>query len=141
MPLSGVISGKNAELKTGSATFGSATAQRIKNIAFNSQGGAIPCKDSGDTTMGVPKVPGKTINISGTFDHICRFGETKLNINTEYEAHIVDDDTASDEVYYSGKMIVTGLNHSADVEGDNVVMDNYSFEINGDLTPTDASAA
>jgi len=138
--LSGVISGKNASVRTGSATYGSAVEFRIKNMNFAEAGSAIPCADSGDANNGMPHVPGKYITGSGSFDHICRYGETKLTVLTEYAAHIVDDDTSGDEVYYSGSIIITNKNHSADVEGDNVVMDNYGFTVNGLLTPTDNSA-
>ena len=50
------------------------------------------------------------------------------------------DDTSLDEVYYSGKIILTSKGKSLDVEGDSVVMTPYNFTVNGKLTLTDSSA-
>ena len=140
MALTGVISGKNGHLKQGNATYASATVFRIKNWSFQEQGSAIPAKDSGDTGIAVPHVAGKAITLTGSFDHITRYGDTDLLVGTEYEAHLGLEDTATDEVYYSGKLILTSKGKSVDVEGDNVVITNYNFTVNGKLTVTDSSA-
>lgn len=140
MALTGVISGKNGHLKQGNAVYASATLFRIKNWSFQEQGSAIGTKDSGDTTDAVPKVAGKAITVTGSFDHITRYGDVDLIVNTEYEGHLGLDDTATDLVYYSGKLIITSKGKSVDVEGDNVVMTPYAFTANGKLTLTDDSA-
>lgn len=139
MSLTGVISGKNGHLKQGNATYASASVFRIKNWSFSEQGSAIPAKDSGDA-LATPHVAGKAITVTGSFDHITRYGDTDLLVGTEYEAHLGLEDTSTDEVYYSGKIILTSKGKSVDVEGDSVVITNYNFTVNGKLTPTDSSA-
>jgi len=138
--LTGVISGKNGHLKQGNAVYASATAFRIKNWSFSEQGSAIPAKDSGDSGIAVPHVAGKAITVTGSFDHITRYGDVDLVVGNEYEAHLGMDDTSLDEVYYSGKIILTSKGKSLDVEGDSVVMTPYNFTVNGKLTLTDSSA-
>jgi hypothetical protein len=137
--LTGIISGNNASLRTGDSVYADADEFRIKNIQFAEAGSVIPCADSGDTNNGKPHVPGKKKTTSGSFDHIARYGETKLSKNTQYEAHIIDEDTLNEEVYYSGPIIITNLNHSTDIEGDTVVIDNYSFTVDENLTAVDHS--
>lgn len=140
MSLTGVISGKNGHLKQGNAVYGTATVFRVKNWNFQEQGSAIPAKDSGDSGIAVPHVVGKAITLTGSFDHITRYGDTDLVVGNEYEAHLGLEDASTDEVYYSGKIILTSKGKSVDVEGDNVVITNYSFTVNGKLTLTDSSA-
>ena len=140
MALTGVISGKNGHLKQGNAVYADATVFRIKSWSFQEQGSAIGAKDSGDSTDAVPHVAGKAITVTGSFDHVTRYGDVDLVVNTEYEAHLGLEDTALDQVYYSGKIILTSKGKSVDVEGDNVVMTPYSFTANGKLTLTDSSA-
>jgi hypothetical protein len=140
MPLSGVVSGKNGTIQL--ATLGG-TVVRIKNWSFQEQGSAIPCKDSGDTDEYVPHVPGKAKTTTGSFDQIVRYGALvgELALHTSYVVLFILDDTSGDEMYYTGTIILTSKGKTVDVEGDNVVMTNFSFTVNGELALTDNSQA
>ena len=136
MPLSGVVSGKNGNIRL--STLGG-TEVKCKNWSFQEQGSAIPCKDSGDTDEYVPHVIGKSKVTTGSFDTITRYGGTDLVVHTSYTAIFLLDKTSGDEMYYTGSVIITSKGKSVDVEGDNVSMTKYTFTVNGELALTDAS--
>lgn len=138
----GVISGKNGVLKTGNTTYGSATDFEIKNWSVEKSGSAIPTIDSSVTDGSTPKVVGKYTDEKGSFTAIHRFADTNLEVNTAYDAHLVEDDVSGDEVYWSGNIIITrrGIETPIDDNGAVVAVD-YDFEVNGKLTLTDDSSA
>lgn len=140
MSLTGVITGKNGAIKTGNAVLGSATDFKVTEFSFSKSGGAIPVPDSssGDS---VPHVPGKRVTTTGSFSAIRYYGVSPLSVNTEYEAHLLEEKTSGDEVYHSGKIIITDHSRTVSIEGEDKVMDSYNFTVNGALTPTDNSAA
>ena len=140
MALSGKITGKNGTLKTGNATFGSATEKKIKDWSFSIDGGVIDVTDS-STTDARAFVPGKRSTTSGSFSAYHEYGETELSVNTAYDAHFVEEDTSGDEVYWSGSVILTSKGLSVPVEGESAVEVSYNFTVNGALTKTDNSAS
>jgi len=140
MALTGKITGKNGTLRTGNATFASATEKKVKNWSFAQSGGVIDVTDSGsgDTREHVPQ---KRSTTTGSFTCFHLYGETEFTVNTEYEAHLVEDDTASDEVYWSGKIIITDRSQGTPIEGEDAVSVDYSFTATTGLTKTDNSAS
>jgi len=139
MALTGVITGKNGTVKTGNSTYGSATEYPVRNWSLTESGGTLDTTDSG-TGNQRSKVPQKRSTWSGSFEAIVDYGWTPLSVNTEYDAHFVLDDTGSDEVYYSGEIIITERGFSVPVEGEDIVIETFSFEVDGNMTKTDNSA-
>lgn len=139
MALTGKITGKNGTLKTGNATLGSATEKKVKNWSLTKSGGVIDVTDSGsgDTREHVPQ---KRSTESGSFTCFHLYGETELAVNTEYEAHLLEEDTSGDEVYWSGKIIITDRSIAVPIEGEDAVSVDYSFTATSALTKTDSSA-
>lgn len=136
----GKITGKNGTLKTGNSSLGSATEKKITDWSFDEQGGVIDVTDSGSTDSR-EHVPGKRTTTSGSFSAFHLFGETELVVNTEYEAHLVEDDTTGDEVYWSGKIIITSRGLSVPIEGEDAVKISYGFTASTKLAKTDNSAS
>lgn len=138
--LTGKITGKNGTIKTGNSTYASATEKKVKNWSKSKSGGVIDVTDSGsgDTREHVPQ---KRSTETGSFSCFHLYGETELAVNTEYEAHLVEDETSGDEVYWSGKIIITEVGISTPIEGEDAVSVDYSFTATTGLTKTDASAA
>ena len=139
MALTGKITGKNGTLKTGNATLGSATEKKIKDWSFSQSGGVIDVTDSGSGDSR-EHVPGKRSSTSGSFSAYHLYNETELLVNTEYEAHLMEEDTSGDEVYWSGKIIITDKSFSVAIEGESAVEVSYSFTATTALTKTDSSA-
>lgn len=139
MPLTGKITGKNGTLKTGNATLGSATEKKVKDWSFSKSGGVIDVTDSGSGDAR-EHVPGKRSTTTGSFSCFHLYGETEFEVNTEYEAHFMEDDTSGDEVYHSGKIIITDKSLNNSVEGESANDMSYSFTATTSLTKTDSSA-
>lgn len=135
----GKITGKNGTLKTGNSVYASATEKKVTDWSFDEQGGVIDVTDSSSGNSRA-HVPGKRTSTSGSFSAFHEFGETELSVNTEYEAHLVEDDTSADEVYWSGKIILTGKSISTPVEGEDAVKVSYNFTATTSLTKVDSSA-
>ena len=139
MALSGTVTGKNGTVKTGNATFGSATDVEVRNWQFTRSRPSLDVTDSG-TGDAREKVAGKRCTVSGSFDALLHYGDT-LQVQTELEAHFAVDDTNGDEMYWSGQILITEQGVTCPIEGEDVVMINYSFDVDGDLTLTDDSQA
>ena len=139
MALTGKITGKNGTLKTGNATLGSAVEKKIKDWSFSQSGGVIDVTDSGSGDSR-EHVPGKRSSTTGSFSCFHLYGETEFTVNTEYEAHLMEDDTSGDEFYWSGKIIITDRSINNSVEGESANDISYSFTATSALTKTDNSA-
>jgi len=139
MALSGTITGKSGSFATG-ASYGASTAYPIRNWSLTESGGTLDTTDASATNQRT-KVPAKRSTWSGTFEAIVDYGWTPFSVNTSYTAYLLMDDTSGDEVYYSGSVIITERNYSVPIEGEDIVIESYSFEVNGNLTKTDASQA
>ena len=130
------ITGKNGTVKTGNATFGSATEFKVTEWSMNITGGALDVTDSGSGDWR-EKVAGKRKAATGSFTAIHKTDTTDLTVNAQVEAHLVEDDTSSDEIYWSGAVIITDMGISVPIEGEDVVKTSYSFEAVGAMTKTD----
>jgi hypothetical protein len=125
----------------GSATeeFKLKVEKKIKDWSFSQSGGVIDVTDSGSGDSR-EHVPGKRSSTSGSFSAFHLYNETELTVNTEYEAHLMEEDTSGDEVYWSGKIIITDKSFSVAIEGESAVEVSYSFTATGALIKTDSSA-
>ena len=139
MAKTGKISGKDGTLKTGNSTLGSATEKKIKDWSFSQSGSVIDVTDSGSGDAR-EHVPGKRSTTTGSFSCFHLYGETEFTVNTEYEAHLMEDDTSGDEFYWSGKIIITDRSINNSVEGESANDISYSFTATTALTKTDNSA-
>jgi len=139
MAKTGKISGKDGTLKTGNSTLGSATEKKIKDWSFSQSGGVIDVTDSGSGDAR-EHVPGKRSTTTGSFSCFHLYGETEFTVNTEYEAHLMEDDTSGDEFYWSGKIIITDRSINNSVEGESANDISYSFTATTALVKTDNSA-
>lgn len=138
MALTGVITGKNGVLKSGTSgtAYGSLTDVRIKNWSVTISGGVIDVTDSqsGDARN---KVGGKRYEWSGSAEAILRAGDSELVVNQVYSLALVAEDTTGDEVYWIGDAVITSLGVSTPIEGEDVVSKTINFSGTGSLTKVD----
>lgn len=136
--LTGKITGKNGTVKTGNAAFASAVEYPVRNWQFAMAGGTLDATDSesGDNRV---KVPSKRYATSGSFEALHSYDQTLLSVNTAYAAHLAEDDTAIDAVYWSGTIVITDVSINTPIEGEDLVTVTYSFECQADWIKTDKS--
>ena len=134
-----VLTGKNGTVKTGNSVYASATEFKITEWSMNITGGALDVTDAGSGDWR-EKVPGKRASANGSFTAIHKTDSVDFTVNTEVEAHLVENDVSAAEYYWSGKIIITDMGLSVPIEGEDVVKTTFSFESNGAMTKTDNAA-
>lgn len=128
--MSDILTGAKAALKYGATPTAIAN---LTNIEITSQGGIIEASSKSDISGGWKKrLPAKLKSNQYTATYLCTKGEN-LNtlINTEVAIEVYKDDTALNEVKWTGSVIVTNVKDSADIPGENVETGTIEFESSG----------